>query len=124
MIGVFYDPQRSDEAWRQMIYNGGIIILSPPSEMLALVEHTRGMIEDAFASSLHARIYWTGSSWEIRDLGSRNGTYVNGAPLAAGSSSCNRATHFGASSPKRSSASPVFPALCWAMAPAFRTQAR
>jgi hypothetical protein len=32
-----------------MIYDGGIIILSPPSEMLALVEHTRGMIEDAFA---------------------------------------------------------------------------
>jgi Phytanoyl-CoA dioxygenase (PhyH) len=49
MTGVFYDPQRSDEAWRQMIYDGGIIILSPPSEMLALVEHTRGMIEDAFA---------------------------------------------------------------------------
>ncbi len=49
MTGVFYDPQRSDEAWRQMIYDGGIIILSTPSEMLALVEHTRGMIEDAFA---------------------------------------------------------------------------
>ncbi len=49
MTGVFYDPQRSDEAWRQMIYDGGIIILSPPSEMLALVEHTRGMIENAFA---------------------------------------------------------------------------
>ena len=49
MTCVFYDPQRSDEAWRQMIYDGGIIILSPPSEMLALVEHTRGMIEDAFA---------------------------------------------------------------------------
>jgi hypothetical protein len=32
-----------------MIYDGGIIILSPPSEMLALVEHTRGMIADAFA---------------------------------------------------------------------------
>jgi hypothetical protein len=49
MTGVFYDPEQSDEAWRQMIYDGGIIILSPPSEMLALVEHTRGMIEDAFA---------------------------------------------------------------------------
>jgi hypothetical protein len=49
MTSVFYDPEQSDEAWRQMIYDGGIIILSPPSEMLALVEHTRGMIEDAFA---------------------------------------------------------------------------
>lgn len=49
MTGVFYDPQRSDEAWRQIIYNGDIIILSPTPEMLALVEHTRRMIEDAFA---------------------------------------------------------------------------
>ena len=49
MTGVFYDPRRSDEAWRQMIYNGDIIILSPTPEMLALVEHTRGIIEDAFA---------------------------------------------------------------------------
>src|SRR5258708_12345309 len=48
MTGIFYDPQRSDESWRQIIYDGGIIILSPPSEMLALVEHPRGMIEDAF----------------------------------------------------------------------------
>jgi hypothetical protein len=32
-----------------MIYDGGIIILSAPSVLLALVEHTRGMIADAFA---------------------------------------------------------------------------
>jgi hypothetical protein len=44
------------------------------------------VVEDAFASSIHARIFWTGSVWEIRDLGSRNGTYVNQAPLTTGSS--------------------------------------
>jgi hypothetical protein len=49
MVGVLYDPRWSDEAWRQIIYNGDIIILSPTREMLALVEHTRTMIEDAFA---------------------------------------------------------------------------
>jgi hypothetical protein len=49
MTSVIYDPRRSDEAWRQMIYNGDIIILSPTAEMLALVEHTRTMIQDAFA---------------------------------------------------------------------------
>jgi hypothetical protein len=38
-----------DEAWRNMIYDGDIIILSPTPEMVALVEHTRRMIEDAFA---------------------------------------------------------------------------
>src|SRR5437763_13599938 len=49
MTGVFFDPPRTCEAWRELIYNGDIIILSPTPEMLALVEHTRRMIEDAFA---------------------------------------------------------------------------
>ena len=49
MTGVFFDPLRNDEAWRDLIYDGNIIILSPTPEMLALVEHTRKMIEDAFA---------------------------------------------------------------------------
>jgi hypothetical protein len=48
MTGVFFDPSRNDKAWRDMIYDGAIIILSPTPEMLALVEHTRRMIEDAF----------------------------------------------------------------------------
>ena len=49
MTGVFFDPPRCDAAWRGKIYNGDIIILSPTPELLALVEHTRGMIEEAFA---------------------------------------------------------------------------
>ena len=49
MTDVFFDPPRNDEAWRKMIYDGDIIGLSPTPEMLALVEHTRSMIEDAFA---------------------------------------------------------------------------
>jgi hypothetical protein len=49
MTGVVFDPPRSDEVWRSKIYNGEIIVLSPTHEMLALVEHTRQMVEDAFA---------------------------------------------------------------------------
>ena len=49
MTGVFFDPPRNDEAWRSTVYSGGVIILSPSAEMLALVEHTRNMIEEAFA---------------------------------------------------------------------------
>jgi hypothetical protein len=49
MAGVFLDPPRDDAAWRATIYGGGIIILSPSAEMLKLVEHTRTMIEEAFA---------------------------------------------------------------------------
>ena len=49
MTDVIFNPPRDDEAWRRTIYNGDIIILSPTPEMLAVVEHTRRMIEDAFS---------------------------------------------------------------------------
>ncbi len=41
-------------------------------------------IDEPHASSEHARITWTGSHWELRDLGSRNGTYLNGTKLEPG----------------------------------------
>jgi hypothetical protein len=36
------------------------------------------------ASSEHATVTWTGLHWEIKDLGSRNGTYVDGSRIEAG----------------------------------------
>ena len=36
MTGVFFDPSRNDEAWRNMIYDGNIIVLSPTPEMLVV----------------------------------------------------------------------------------------
>ena len=38
-------------------------------------------IDDEGVSRLHAEIYRMGSQWCARDLGSRNGTYVDGAPI-------------------------------------------
>ena len=35
-------------------------------------------IEDKFASSIHCRIYSRGPSYYIEDMGSTNGTYLNG----------------------------------------------
>ena len=35
-------------------------------------------------SNEHASLRWRGTSWELRDLGSRNGTYVNGTRLQPG----------------------------------------
>ena len=55
MTDVFFDPPRSDEAWRKMIYEGDIIIQSSTPEMLALVEHARSMIEDTCARELGRR---------------------------------------------------------------------
>jgi hypothetical protein len=37
-----------------------------------------------YVSGQHATLRWAGDSWELRDLGSRNGTSVNDAPVKAG----------------------------------------
>jgi hypothetical protein len=36
------------------------------------------VISDRFASGEHARLAWTSGAWELRDLGSKNGTFLNG----------------------------------------------
>ena len=41
-------------------------------------------IEDKFASSIHCRIYSRGPSYYVEDMGSTNGTYLNGEPLHRG----------------------------------------
>lgn len=55
---------------------------------------TSGVVLDGrFASAEHAKLSWNGLHWELRDLGSKNGTFVDGMrlepgtpmPLAAGS---------------------------------------
>jgi len=38
-------------------------------------------IDDEGVSRLHAEIYRMGSQWCVRDLGSRNGTHLDGAPI-------------------------------------------
>lgn len=45
------------------------------------------LLSEAQVSSLHAVIRWTGKHWEVRDLGSRNGTWVDGRRLGSGESS-------------------------------------
>lgn len=48
-------------------------------------EHTFGrdprcstVLNNSAVSRFHTRISWNGSEWILRDLGSRNGTYING----------------------------------------------
>ena len=41
-------------------------------------------LDDPHASGEHAIILWTGRAWEIRDLGSRNGTFVDKERLKVG----------------------------------------
>ena len=40
------------------------------------------VVDDPFASAEHAVLTFRGSAWYVEDLGSTNGTYVNGHPVA------------------------------------------
>jgi len=60
-------------------------------EFILFPEHVVGRstnsslrLELPLVSSQHAVIRWTGAHWEARDLGSRNGTTVNGTRLVPG----------------------------------------
>jgi len=39
------------------------------------------VVEDPFASAEHAVLTYRGSAWYVEDLGSTNGSYVNGHPV-------------------------------------------
>lgn len=40
------------------------------------------VLDDPYASAQHAVLTFRGSAWYVEDLGSTNGTYVGGAPVA------------------------------------------
>ncbi|MBI4952639.1 MAG: FHA domain-containing protein [Myxococcales bacterium] len=61
----------------------------PPQSLAArsLVGRAPGCavrLEDPSVSAEHASIFWTGARWELRDLASRNGTFVDAAKVGAG----------------------------------------
>src|SRR6266542_3605567 len=41
-------------------------------------------LDSSYVSAQHASIRWTADGWELRDLGSRNGTWVDGNALKSG----------------------------------------
>ena len=41
------------------------------------------ILEDTFVSGDHALLTWRDTQWWLEDLGSRNGTLLNGVPLSA-----------------------------------------
>ena len=58
-----------------------------PLAVETIVGRSRGAdlrIEKGYVSSLHAALVWNSDGWGVRDLGSRNGTQVNGDPVRTG----------------------------------------
>ena len=56
--------------------------LFPPAEaVIGRASSNQIVIRTDQASRRHARIHWGGSQWAIEDMGSRNGTFVNGTRL-------------------------------------------
>jgi hypothetical protein len=43
-------------------------------------------IPEPYVSARHATLRWDGERWEVKDLGSRNGTFLNGTRLSVGTS--------------------------------------
>ena len=50
------------------------------------------LVEDPFVSTEHAVLQWRDKEWMLRDLGSRNGTYLAGQRLASGAHAPVRAS--------------------------------
>jgi hypothetical protein len=62
----------------------GTIIDLRPSHSVGRAAGCGLVLNEAWISGNHARFDWTGRGWELRDLGSRNGTYVDGRKLPPG----------------------------------------
>lgn len=68
---TFYPPHR---AARFLVLRDGETLEVGRDASCSLV------IEDTHVSKRHARLRWTGADWALEDLGSKNGTTLNGQP--------------------------------------------
>ena len=69
-------PPPSDLSERTFILDRHSIVIGREGGSLDIPIHG-----DPYISRRHAEIVWMGSAWGIRDLGSTNGTRINGVPL-------------------------------------------
>jgi hypothetical protein len=69
--------------WIEIVHQGRRVPL-PAECWLGRSETSTVRFERADVSNEHASLRWTGAGWELRDLGSRNGTFLDGARLSPG----------------------------------------
>lgn len=52
-----------------------------PEHLVGRAPNCALRMPDRFVSARHAILRWTGTQWELKDLGSRNGTFVDGSRI-------------------------------------------
>ncbi|MEZ4434648.1 MAG: FHA domain-containing protein [bacterium] len=55
----------------------------PPRLLVGRTRHADLQLTGGWISGEHAVVWWDGRGWRVRDLGSRNGTTVDGRPIEA-----------------------------------------
>ena len=84
-------------------------VFARPGELLTVGRTSKSKvhIKDAAVSEKHAALAWEGGRWVLRDVGSSNGTAVNGRRMREGAPT-QPARHAQVQASRRSVASP-----CW-----------
>src|SRR5689334_21377628 len=59
-------------------------VLLAPEHVVGRMQTCNLCLELSFVSLAHSLLRWNGEFWELRDLGSRNGTFLNGSRHLAG----------------------------------------
>ena len=79
-------PQRSPDAPGRLVVTAGSLVgttlsLGQAPVLIGRSPECTLVLTDDFASGRHARLVPTPTGWSVEDLGSTNGTLLNGSPL-------------------------------------------
>ena len=79
--GAPYDPVPMGQLKHQA---SGVQHYLTPRHIVGRAASCHLCIAELNVSGVHAEIVWNGSTWQVQDLGSRNGTFVDGRRLSIG----------------------------------------